>query len=161
MRGSIVKFGKTLSEEHLWKSCGNLHVWQSYGNCLYQKVDPSWEVRLPGIGFLTGCKGVSGYCYHCWILGAIFMGCIDICLEKKKGRFWGEADDGYLPSGSNKVKVWRCWSGLLELGSLGSPHGSRMGSLPWVISCRLFRLNPIEQGEHFISHYSHLFALSS
>ena len=58
------------------------------------------------------------------------MGCIDICLEKKKGRFWGEADDGYLPSGSNKVKVWRCWSGLLELGSLGSPHGSRMGSLP-------------------------------
>ena len=33
-----------------WKSCGTLHVWQSYKNCLDQKVGPSWEVRLAGIG---------------------------------------------------------------------------------------------------------------
>ena len=33
------------------------------------------------------------------------MGCADACIEKKKGRFWGEIDGGYLPSGSNKVKV--------------------------------------------------------
>ena len=32
------------------------------------------------------------------------MGCVDICLEKKKGRFWGEAVAGYL---------WRQCSGLL------------------------------------------------
>ena len=41
------------------------------------------------------------------------MVCVDICLEKKKGRFWGEAGAGYLPNGSNKVKVWRWESGLL------------------------------------------------
>ena len=33
--------------------------------------------------------------------------------RKKKGRFWSEAGAGYLPSGSNKVKVWRRWSRLL------------------------------------------------
>ena len=33
------------------------------------------------------------------------MGCADACIEKKKGRFCGEIDGGYLPSGSNKVKV--------------------------------------------------------
>ena len=32
--------------------------------------------------------------------------------KKKKGRFWGEAGAGYLPSGSNKVKVWRLQSEL-------------------------------------------------
>ena len=84
-----------------------------YGNCLHQKVDPSWEVRLVGIELHPGYKGISGYCYHYWILGAIFMGCVDACLKKKKGRFLGEAGAGYLPSGSNKVKVSRWWSGLL------------------------------------------------
>ena len=33
------------------------------------------------------------------------MGCDDVCLEKKKGRFWGEAGANYLTSGSNEVKV--------------------------------------------------------
>ena len=41
------------------------------------------------------------------------MGSADACIEKKKGRFWGEINGGYLPSGSNKVKVWRRWRGLL------------------------------------------------
>ena len=41
------------------------------------------------------------------------MGCVDVALEKKKGRFWGEAGAGYLSSGGNKVKVWRWWSRLL------------------------------------------------
>ena len=27
-------------------------------------------------------------------------------MSKANGRFWGEAGAGYLPSGSNKVKVW-------------------------------------------------------
>ena len=41
------------------------------------------------------------------------MGCDHVCLEKKKGRFWIEAGAGNLPSGSNKVKMQRRWSGLL------------------------------------------------
>ena len=41
------------------------------------------------------------------------MGCVDVCLKKKKWRFWGEAGAGYLASGSNKVKLWRQWSRLL------------------------------------------------
>ena len=65
-----------------------------------------------GRGLHTGRKGVSGYCYHCWVLAAIFMGSVDVCLEKK-GKFWGEPGAWYLPSGSNKVKVWKQWTGLL------------------------------------------------
>ena len=68
---------------------------------------------LGGIGFHPGCKSVSGYCYHCCVLGAIITGCVDVCLEKKKGRFWGQASAGYLPNGSKKGKVWRQWSRLL------------------------------------------------
>ena len=30
-----------------------------------ETVGASWEVRLAGIGLYTGCRGVSGYCYHC------------------------------------------------------------------------------------------------
>ena len=47
------------------------------------------------------------------------MGCVDVCLEKKKGRFWGEACADYLPTGSNKVKVWRLWRGFLLLDCCG------------------------------------------
>ena len=46
------------------------------------------------------------------------MGSVDVCLEKK-GEFWGEPGAWYLPSGSNKVKVWKQWrvvGGLLKLG---------------------------------------------
>ena len=43
-----------------------------------------------------------------------------ICaLKKKKRRFWGEAGADYLLSGSNKVKVWRQWSGFLLLHCCG------------------------------------------
>ena len=157
-------------------------MWQSYGNCLYQKVYSSWEVRLAGIGLHTGCRGISGYCYQFWVLGAIIKGCIDECLEKKKGRFWGEAGADHLPSGSNKVKVWRWWSEFLLFGccgwvvilgsasveicwgwahwetnlgvQAGSPHGSRMGYLPCLISCRLLQLNAGAQGEHLTSQFS-------
>ena len=115
-RGSIVKCGEILFEGGLRKSCGSLHVWQSYGNCLYQKLGPSWEVRLAGIGLHTGCKGVSGYYYHCSVLGAIVMACV---VKKKKGRFWCEASAGYLPSGSNKVKVWRWWIKFLLVDCCG------------------------------------------
>ena len=41
------------------------------------------------------------------------MGCVDVCLEKKKGKSWGETGAAYLSSGSSKVKVWRQWSRLL------------------------------------------------
>ena len=51
-------------------------------------------MRLPGIGLHTGCKGVSDYCYHCWVIGAIFMVCVDVCLERMKGRFLGEPGAG-------------------------------------------------------------------
>ena len=108
-----MKIGGTHFGGGLWNSCETLHVSRSYGNCLHQKVDPSWEVRLVGIELHTGCKGISGYCYHCWILGAIFMGCVDACLKKKKGIVLGKAGAVYLPSESNKVEVWRWWSGLL------------------------------------------------
>ena len=104
-RGSIVKCGEMLFEWGLWKSCGTLHVWQSYENCFYQRVGPSWEVRLAGIGLNTGCKGVRDYCYNRWVLRAIITGCADVCLKKKKGRFWCEVGAGYLPKGSNEVKV--------------------------------------------------------
>ena len=40
---------------------------------------------LAATGLHTGLKGVSGYCYHCWVLGATITSCIDVCLEKKKG----------------------------------------------------------------------------
>ena len=57
-------------------------------------------MRLAGIGLHTGCKGVRGCFYHC------FIGCIDLCVEKREVRFWGEAGTGYLSSGSSEVKVW-------------------------------------------------------
>ena len=41
------------------------------------------------------------------------MGCVDLCLKKKKWRFWGEAGAVYLASGSNTVKLWRQWCRLL------------------------------------------------
>ena len=50
------------------------------------------------------------------------MGCVDACLEKKKGRFWGEAGADYLLSGSNEVNEnvetveWVLVVGLLWLG---------------------------------------------
>ena len=47
------------------------------------------------------------------------MSCVDLCLEKKKGRFWGEASANYLPRESNEVKVWRWWSGFLLLDCCG------------------------------------------
>ena len=109
---------KTLFEGGLWNSCGTLRVWQSYGNWLYQRVGPSWEMRLAGIGSHTGCKFVNSYCYHCWVLGTIKY-CVDVCLEKKKGRFWGEAGAGYLPSGSIEVKVWRRWNRFLLVDCSG------------------------------------------
>ena len=52
-------------------------------------------------------------------LEPMIMDCVDVCLEKKKGRFWGEAGAGYLPSRSNKVKVCRQWSGFLLLDCCG------------------------------------------
>ena len=96
--------------EGLWKSCGTLHVWRSYENCFYQKLGPSWYVRLVGwlrvayvmlcilylksmhklvynkklINMHTGCKLVSGYSYHCWVLWVIITGYIGVCLEEKK-----------------------------------------------------------------------------
>ena len=52
-------------------------------------------------------------------LGAIVTICVDVCLGSKKGKFLGEAVTAYLPSGSNKVKVWRGWSGFLLVGYCG------------------------------------------
>ena len=47
------------------------------------------------------------------------MGCVDVCLEKKKGRFWSEAGADYLSSGSNKMKMWTQWSRFLLLDCCG------------------------------------------
>ena len=68
---------------------------------------------LAGIGLHTGCKGVSGYSYHYWFLGAIITGSIVVCLEKKKGSSWCEVDAGYLPSDSLPGYLP---SGLMRLG---------------------------------------------
>ena len=48
-----------LIEGGLWKYSGSLHVWRYCGNCLYQTLGPSWEVRLAGIGLRIVSKGVS------------------------------------------------------------------------------------------------------
>ena len=47
------------------------------------------------------------------------MDCVDVCLEIKKGSFWGEAGAGYLPSENNKVKVWESWRGFLLVDCCG------------------------------------------
>ena len=94
---------------------------------------------LGGIGFHPGCKSVSGYCYHCCVLGAIITGCVDVCLEKKKGKILGSSKCwvsaqwkqegksvetvepvvvGLLQLGGNS---WQCLCGnLLGLASLGN-----------------------------------------
>ena len=56
------------------------------------------------------------------------MGCFDVCLEKQEGSCRGEAGTRLLGQGP------------------GSPHGSRMGYVPWIISCTLLQLNPGAQG---------------
>ena len=43
-------------------------------------------MRLVGIELHTRHKGLSGYCYHCRVLGVIFRGCIDV-IPRKKGNF--------------------------------------------------------------------------
>ena len=51
-----------------------------------------------------------------------------------------------------------------ELREGGSPYRGNIGYLPWLLSCRLFQLNPGPQGEHLTSqlpdYYSCMFALS-
>ena len=32
-------------------------------------------------------------------------------MPGKEGRFWDEAGAGYMPSGSNEVRVWERWGG--------------------------------------------------
>ena len=39
--------------------------------------------------------------------------------KKEEGRLWGEAGAGYLPNGSNEVKVWGQWSGFLLVDCCG------------------------------------------
>ena len=51
-------------------------------------------MKLAGIALHTSGKGVSDYCYHCCVLGAIAMGCVDISLEKKRVRFWVKVGAG-------------------------------------------------------------------
>ena len=42
--------------------------------------------------------------------------------KKEEGRLWGEAGAGYLPNGSNKVKVWGQWSGFLLVDCCGNSN---------------------------------------
>ena len=46
------------------------------------------------------------------------------------------------------------WVARTRTWQPGSPNESRMGYLPWLIPCRLLRLNLGARGEHFIIHLS-------
>ena len=116
---------------------------------------------------------------HCQVLRPIVIGCINVCLEKKEGRFRGEAGTECLHSGGNQgegvgtVKpvllggllwlsgnslvgfVWKSvgdgltdkvesdmWVARAATWRQGSLHVSRMGCLPWLLSCRLLTVKP-------------------
>ena len=60
-------------------------------------------------------------CCHYQVFGAIFAGCIDVCLVKKEGRFGGEAGARCLPSAGNQAEGLEkvepvLFGGLLWLG---------------------------------------------
>ena len=62
---------------------------------------------------------------------------------------WKSVGDGLTGGAESGVSVAR--AGTLRPGS---PHGSRMGYLPWLISCKLLRLNLGARGEHLTSQLS-------
>ena len=73
-----------------------------------QKEEGGSVVKAPfegrgGGGGGGACENPVGLspCVTCRVLGAIFIGCIDVSQEKREGRFWDEAGAVYLPSGSN------------------------------------------------------------
>ena len=59
--------------------------------------------------------------------------------------YWGLLEIGCVWKGT-----W-VWAPRAETWRPGSLHGSRMGYLPWLISCGLLRLNPGARGEHLTS----------
>ena len=87
-----------------------------------------------------------------------------MCIGTIPERYWGEVGAVHLSNQRNRLKVRGLVQGyvdgLLRLGGelcvkgtwvwaarartwqAGSPHGSRLSYLPWLISCELFRLNP-------------------
>ena len=108
------------------------------------------------------------------------MGCIDVCLEQKGREIlewircwvpawwkqWGEnveAVEGDLVSGLLWLggnSWWRLCGNLLGMvARVGawwpeSPHGSKIGNLPWLESCELLQLNPTAWGDHLNSQLS-------
>ena len=66
---------------------------------------------MAGIGLQLVAKVSVAIATIADFLQPIVTSCVDVCLENKKGRFWGEAGVAYLPNGSNKVKAWRWWCG--------------------------------------------------
>ena len=136
-----------------------------------------------------GRKSVSDYCYHCWVVEAIFKKLYWCMLREKKGevlgwnRCWVSAylvgvtrrkrgDHGAVScwwavvagcyflvapvrksikdqlTGKVKSDMWVARAGTWQPGSL---HGSRMGYLPCLTSCRLLGLYPRARGEHHTS----------
>ena len=169
----------------LWKCCGTFHVWRSYGNCLYQKTGPFWDLRLV-VYWSQKCQWLLLPLLGCWSHFKKLYWCM---LREKKGevlgwnRCWVSAylvgvtrrkrgDHGAVScwwavvagcyflvapvrksikdqlTGKVKSDMWVARAGTWQPGSL---HGSRMGYLPCLTSCRLLGLYPRARGEHLTS----------
>ena len=64
---------------------------------------------------------------------------------------WKSVGDALTVTGKAKSGVNATRAGT---GRPGSPHGRRMGYLPWLILWRLLRQNPRARGEHITSQLS-------
>ena len=81
----------------------------------------------------------SGFLFVDWCGWVVFL--VSACVESVGDRLNGEVESGVWVA---KPGTW--WP--------GSPYGSRMGYLPWLISYRLLQLNPRARGEHLTHQLS-------
>ena len=122
----------------LWKSCRTLHVWRSYKNCLDKKLGPSWEVRFAGIALQLATNVSVAIATITDFLEPIIMGCVGVCLENQKGRFWSEAGVAYLLSGrASNEKSFLSWSVNLACGDSEEISHQQLGScVSWTCGNR-------------------------
>ena len=73
-------------------------------------------MRVCRKGFLNESLECGWLSHHSTIVESLgpslWVAQVNVCLERRGGRFWGEAGAGYLP-GSNKMNVWVEWSWFL------------------------------------------------
>ena len=81
----------------------------------------------------------SSFLFMDWCGWVVFL--VSACVESVGDRLNGEVESGVWVA---KPGTW--WP--------GSPYGSRMGYLPWLISYRLLQLNPRARGEHLTHQLS-------